>query len=315
MKHIAQSLALGLAVLAVTAASPKAADWSVGSNGAIKDFGSIKDYRNAAVPVPAPTPSPSFAKDYYIRGDLGFNLATSANVTTTGGITARGDDELNNFLFGSIGAGRYITPSLRGEITFDFRPKKTVTTGPQTYYRTVTTKGISPVGNPSVDTLTYAVNATDDSSVADQTAFFNLYYDFNRNRASRFTPYIGAGIGIDLRRYKRVSSQLAMCQNGTSLDTVTNIATTYANFCPASGPANSAFSGDKYTSAFGFAAAAMVGVAYEVMPGVQLDVGYRAVWEGAELSVGSASIDGSTTIKLGSRIDQELRTGLRVDLY
>ncbi len=316
MKHLAQSLGLGLAVLAASAASPKAADWSVGSNGAIKDFGSVKDYRNAAVPVPAPSPSPSLAKDYYIRGDIGFNLATSANVTATGGLTTRGDDELNNFLFGSIGAGRYLTPSLRAEVAFDFRPKKTVTTGPQVYYRTITAKGLSAAGNPSVDTMTYMVRATDDSLVADQTAFLNLYYDFNRDRASRFTPYIGAGIGIDSRRYKRVSSSAASCFNGTSVDTVTNISTSYSNYsCPTSGPANAQFSGDKYTSAFGFAAAAMVGVAYEVTPGIQLDVGYRAIWEGAEVSIGMGGIDGNTTVKLGSRIDQEVRTGVRVDLY
>ena len=315
MKHIAQSLGLGLAVLAASAASPRAADWAVGSGGAVRDFGSVKDYRNAAVPVPAPTPAPTFGKDYYVRGDFGVNLATSASVSATGGMTARGDDDLNGFLFGSIGAGRYITPSLRAEMSLEFRPKKTVTQGVQTFYRTVTATGISGSGNPTKDTLNYTVTQHDDSSAADQTGFFNLYYDFHQGQGSRFTPYIGAGLGLDSRRYKRVTSQTALCQSGTSVDTVSNVTTTYTNSCPTSGPSSASYGNNKYTSAFGFAAAVMAGVGYEVSPGVQFDVGYRAVWESAEVSLGADSIDGSTVVKLGSRIDHELHTGVRVDLY
>ena len=217
MKHFAQSLGLGLAVLAASAASPKADDWSVGSNGAMKDFGSVKDYRNAAVPVPAPTPSPSFTKDYYIRGDFGFNLATSASVSATGGVIARGDDQLNNYLFGSIGAGRYITPSLRGEITFDFRPKKTITQNQTQYSYATTSKSLG-----TTMTTTYDVARQDDSSSADQTAFFNLYYDFNRGQSTRFTPYIGAGLGIDSRRFKRVDAENAKCQSVTTIDSLGN---------------------------------------------------------------------------------------------
>ena len=133
MKHIAQSLTLGLAVLAASAASPKAADWAVSSGGAVvRDFGSIKDYSNAGVPVPAPRPAPDQGHaEWYIRADVGWNLATSVDVTATGGAIARND--LNGFAFGSVGGGRYITPSLRAELMFDFRPKKTVSTGSSTF--------------------------------------------------------------------------------------------------------------------------------------------------------------------------------------
>ena len=142
----------------------------------------------------------------------------------------------------------------------------------------------------------------------------NLYYDFNRGQLSRVTPYIGAGIGLDSRRFKRVTDQTSACQSSTSRDTVTNVTTYSPISCPAGSPFGS-FHDNKYTSSLGFAAAVMAGVSYEVTPGVQLDVGYRALWEGAEVSLGAGSIDGGTTVKLGSKIDQELRTGVRVDLY
>jgi hypothetical protein len=95
MKHIAQSLTMGLAVLAASAVSPKAADWAVGSGGA-RDFSSVKDYRNAAVAVPAPRPAASEGSaTWYLRGDVGYSLATSADIETTGGITSRQACALN----------------------------------------------------------------------------------------------------------------------------------------------------------------------------------------------------------------------------
>lgn len=318
MKHIAQSLTLGLAVLAASTVSPRAADFAVGSGGVIKDFGSIKDYKNAAVPVPAPMPSNSATKDWYIRGDFGYNLATDADVAATGGSSARNGDELNGFIFGSVGFGRYVTPSLRAELTIDLRPKKSVTTGPQ-YFSKVTT-AVNTVGGVSTrDTITYNVTQQDDSHAADQTAFMNLYYDF-RSTGSRITPYIGAGIGLDARRFKRVTSQTVTCSQ-VSTDTTTGLpagGSPYAKSCPASpyGTPPAGASDNKYASDLGFAAALMLGASYEVIPGVQLDAGYRLLWAGAALSLDARSFDGGTTkISISDRLDHELRTGVRIDLY
>ncbi len=313
MKHIAQSLALGLAVLAAGTASPRAADWAVSSGGA-RDFGSIKDYRNAAVPVPAPTPSPSYAKDWYVRGDIGYNLATSTDITATGGITARPGDDLNGFVFGSIGFGRYITPSLRAEFAVDFRPKKTVTSGIQTYSKTQTINTTVVTGAPTVETVTYNVTQQDDSQTVDHTAFLNLYYDFH-TPGSRFTPYIGAGLGLDSKRYKRVTNQSVTCSE-VSFDPATSVSTSLGNVCPASPYGNPppANSDDKWTQQLGFAGAIMVGAAYEVMPGVQWDAGYRMLWAGAALSLDAKSFDGITKVTVSDRLDHELRTGVRIDL-
>ena len=316
MKHIAQSLTLGLAVLAASTVSPRAADFAVGTGGVIKDFGSIKDYRNAAVPVPAPTPPNQYNKDWYVRGDLGYNLATSVDIAVTGGSSARSGDDLNGFMFGSIGFGRYVTPSLRAELSVDMRPKKTVTTGTQ-YFSKVTTALNTVGGITTKDTITYNVAQQDDSQTEDHTAFMNLYYDFHTS-GSRFTPYIGAGIGLDSKRFKRTTAQTIECSQ-VSVDPTTNnpaIGSPFLKTCPASpyGSPPPSNNDSKYASQLGFAAALMVGAAFEVTPGVQWDAGYRLTWEGAALSANSLAFDGTTRISISDRIDHELRTGVRIDL-
>ena len=320
MKHIAQSLTLGLAVLAATTVSPRAADWGVGSGGVIKDFGSIKDYKNAAVvPVPSPIPSQSYSKDWYIRGDFGYNLGTDVDVTSVGDIKTRNSDDLNGFAFGSVGFGRYITPSLRADLTFDFRPKKTVTQGTQTYQKTYT-NSTTVAGAPPVTTdhtYLYTVSHSDDSTTRDNTVFFNLYYDLQK--VGRFTPYTGAGVGLDHKSYKRTTSHSVTCQQS---DFDTSVGSGPANPTPFAGPcANTqpyaspaSFSDSKYATELGFAAAVMVGASYEVMAGVQFDAGYRLLWEGASVSAGTTVFDGTSTIKISDRFDHELHTGVRIDL-
>lgn len=313
MKHIAQSLGLGLAILAATSASPRAADWAVGSGGVIKDFGSVKDYRNAAVPVPAPTPAPSYTgKDWYVRGDIGWTLASNTDISATGGITTR--DDLDGFAFGSIGAGRYLTPSIRAEMSFDFRPKKSVTGGSYSFKgdRTVTT-AINAT-TTQVDTYHLTLNQTENSAVADQTGFFSLYYDLNQG--GRLKPYIGAGLGLDSRRYKRTTSQTNACNTFDSVVTDTATATTTTtNGIDCTGGSFSSQASNGYTSTLGVAVAFMAGVGYEVAPGITWDTGYRAVWQGAEVTLGAPSAaDHPTVITISDRLDHELRTGVRIDL-
>lgn len=321
MKRMTQSLGLGLALLAASSVSPRAADWAVGSGGVIKDFGSVKDYRNAAVPVPAPTPAPSYSKDWYVRGDLGYTLDSTADFKTTNGI--RTNEDQSGFLFGSIGAGRYLTPSIRAEVSFDFRPKVKVTKGVQTFDRSVVQAGVNGLGNATTDTYSIHVAQNDNSEVADQTAFLSLYYDFLQSPGSRLKPYIGAGVGLDSRRYKRNTSQDAQCYFVSSHDNVTNAVTTFdytggAGSLGSPGACGSASTGNeaKYTSDLGFAAAVTVGLGYEITPGITFDTGYRAIWQGASLGLTASSFDNvGTEIHISNRIDHEWRTGLRVDLH
>ena len=102
MRHLKLTV-IGALLLSVSATIASASDFAVGRAGVI---GGMKDYRNA-VPVPAPQPANSPQRDWYVRGDLGFNFYA-------------GDDSEDK-LFGGIGFGRYITPSLRADITAYFK--------------------------------------------------------------------------------------------------------------------------------------------------------------------------------------------------
>lgn len=101
------ALLLGSASVAVAGGDP--ASYTVGRHGVIG--GSTKDYRNV-VPVPAPNPSNSPQKDWYVRGDLGYTFAANNEA---------GQSDETSRLFGGVGFGRYITPSLRADITAFFK--------------------------------------------------------------------------------------------------------------------------------------------------------------------------------------------------
>ncbi|NJM54841.1 MAG: porin family protein [Verrucomicrobiae bacterium] len=103
MTHLKLTV-IGTLLLGAAAPTAIASDYVVGRGGVIG--GGMKDYRNA-VPVPAPKPAPSPERDWYVRGDLGFNFYA-------------GDDSEDK-LFGGIGFGRYITPSLRADLTMNFK--------------------------------------------------------------------------------------------------------------------------------------------------------------------------------------------------
>ena len=103
MTHLKLTV-IGALFLGAAASTAIAGDFAVGRGGVIG--GGMKDYRNV-VPVPAPHPANAPNRDWYVRGDLGFNFYA-------------GDDSEDK-LFGGIGFGRYITPSLRADITTFFK--------------------------------------------------------------------------------------------------------------------------------------------------------------------------------------------------
>jgi opacity protein-like surface antigen len=301
MKHASYSLTLGVALLAAGVVSSHAADWAVGSGGA---FGSVKDYRNAAVPVPAPSPMPTANKDWYIRGDFGYNFATNADIGTTGAVlSSQSGQDLDGFLFGSVGFGRYITPNMRAELSLDYRPKRTVNNSRRNSSFTTTRPGSVP---GTTDVMTFNRLELDDSTSSDQNVFASLYYDFAQS--GRFSPYIGAGLGVDQRRFKRTSSQGNACTSAVNFDNATGNPTGNSVTCT-----DYSFNDDKDSYAYGIAASLMLGASYQLAPGVLLD-SYKLIWQGAEVAQTTSVFGTTSTIRLSDKFEHEWRTGIRLDL-
>ena len=209
--------------------------------------GSLKDggLRGTLVPHPVAIPE---TKYWYVRGDVGFVASTSADVGLRSGFGTVSDPSSSYVL--SLGAGKYISSRVRGEITFDYRDSDTV-------YR----------------------SSNEKVAFAGHTGLVNLYYDFLEG--SSFRPYVGAGIGLSLYRTER-----DIAENDQTTTKVSD-------------------------NTYGFAAAFMVGFAYEFDTGLWLDANYRYVWQNNNTTVNVEDCGCSDTLEIDSRHDHELRVGLR----
>lgn len=301
MKRTTILFALGLAACATT--TTEAADWNNGAGG-IKDHGGM-----AGVPVPAPIPvMESFS--WYVRTDLGYAVKSSGDVTTTpslGGVSVTQDYDSNEGPFhGGIGFGRYMTNSLRWDVTGDYRgPQKTQSYTSHYNATTITAGPTVPVGGTSYDSHwinNYNVARSQEVRMANHTLMMNLYYDFNRGGG--FNPYVGIGAGLTAREVRMEFHETGICTQ--SVNDLTGVVVACAE-------PRLDRSGKPSSVNFGLAAAAMLGFTYEVRKGVLVDTGYRASWQGGNTTVRP---QGSGDVISGSeRIDHELRAGLRFNVW
>ena len=289
-----RALPLAAALLAASTSLTIAADW-VGRGGVIN--GGIKDYSNA-VPVPSPHPAPvQSVRDWYVRGDVGYNFYAHGEINEYGGVRGFEMDKTAGDAFGGIGFGRYLTPSLRFDITSDFKTKRRLAPTNQRF----TEANTSLLGVPA----NFDVAHTENAFTTNYSGMINLYYDFARHGA--FRPYIGAGVGAGYNRIERTFDQTATCRD---FDDDNNPLTPNVA-CGGSVTAT----GRGLTSSIGFAAAVMAGFAVDIAPGVKLDSGYRFLWSGTDAAITFDNALGSKN-RLGTedRFDHEIRTGLRLDL-
>lgn len=154
---IRRSIILGFALLAGAAGSAGAAD--------MYDGGSLKD---------GPYVMPETAR-YYLRGDVGYATHTDSDIREldfngfSQPLTNTSIDEA--WTLGG-GIGMYFSSAIRGDITVDYRMDTGV-------------EGYKPVGDLNNGDRSFDVDST--------VVLANLYYDIDMG--SRFTPYIGGGIG------------------------------------------------------------------------------------------------------------------------
>ncbi|MDX2307453.1 MAG: outer membrane beta-barrel protein [Hyphomicrobium sp.] len=277
MTIVRKSIKLGIAVLIASSTAAAAADLYGGE--------SMKDS------YAAPAPSAS----WYARIDGGYGWHHNPEMTETlydsyygGGTYDLYDTELEGAWTLGGGIGRYFTHNWRGDVTYDHRFEADA----------------SGSGQPSP-----CCTNEHEFGIESDVVLFNLYYDFRRGE--RFSPYIGAGIGIAHNRTTE-GTYTEDCGCGTRYGTIEE---------------------DGQTN---FAVAAMAGFTWklrggqEVMGGIKdvpvvvdngrglyLDVGYRYLFLG-DAATGPVQLNDYTDVAEDPIVHDiqahEFRVGLRYDL-
>jgi opacity protein-like surface antigen len=322
MNNLAAACAVSIALLAIGASAPAhAADMNGSQHGSMKDRG------RGGTPVPAPMPVEEHYK-YYVGGGVGYTARSSGDMDLSaggvaGGLPFGGYGEMSGPFVLSMLAGRYITPSLRTEIGLDIRTGQNRSRS-MSYEAQLS--GIRDFGGPGAPDLrtvtnTYTVDRNETVRLRNNTLMLNVYYDMNRG--GRFNPYFGAGVGLSHVKFTRNSSEVAVCRDGGT-DPVTGAPLPCWSGTTPDLPAGVAVGNNNAESGIGFAASLMAGLTYNLSERTHLDVGYRLMYQGAKAAVSSGSLGhcaggcGATGISImdvGSRVDHEIRTGLRWDLW
>jgi opacity protein-like surface antigen len=251
---------LGAAIAAGSIGAASAADL-YGRGGSIKD---------GYMPVAAQG-GPS---SWYFRADVGHARYDDPSIVQGSRFDLAGSNVDNQWSAG-LGIGRYFGNNVRGDITWDYRFESDV-------------KGSVPVGATFTGERTFGLRSN--------VVLANIYYDFDLR--SRFTPYIGLGIGF--------------AYNETTGGTI-------PDGCGACAFSDVTIAGGSKWSAAG---ALMTGFSLAMRDRLHLDAGYRYLYLG---DVKTGTISGTlvgppaataTDGELHARdlFAHEFRVGLRYDL-
>lgn len=322
-------LCFGLVSLAAMIVPAEAADMSGRGNGG----GSYKDYGNGATPVPAPIPYENHYK-WYVSGGIGWTGYSSGSVSASPGLISKDFDELTGAAVVSGAIGRYLTPSIRLELGMDLRTKQKVVNGTSNYQtrayapgreQTVTHTDI-PTGTvvqlytgPSQNYNIYNVQHSEEAHAQTHTFMLNGYYEFNRG--GKFRPYVGAGVGVAMHMLTRQFTEIAVCDGTNGSRGGNDVFEVYGVTMPTTCwndetlPARYNSKDGASGTGWGIAAALMAGGTYDLSERTHLDLGYRAIWQGGKAIVSAPSVSGLTTVEIGARLDHEIRTGIRFDIW
>ena len=300
--------ALGLALAAM--AGPAEAGDLVGSAGVFKEPGGA-----AAIPVPVPRPFPE-TYNWYVRLDGTLGSAGGPNISERGTLYGTNLDPSNNLVgpaFGNsagwigngtdwsrgfgLGIGYHFTPRFRGDVTLESRSNQQVAKiqGGYTY---LTFDNATP---PNTHTING--NVLDRTDLRGGIGLANIYVDLLEH--SRFTPYVGAGLGVAVQEMRRSNvtseSETSACGGAAPQPA-----------CALGFPRT--YSSISSTTSASLAAAAMAGLSYSLDEHWALDVGYRLLYVGG-LS-GSAMINGNqSTLKINDYFEHQVRAGVRLNVW
>ncbi len=272
---------LGLAALLAATGAAQAGDFSFGAG--LRDRVDVP----APIPVPAPMPVPE-GFTYYLRGDLGWSFAADPSFSESGasygttlaapysGLDNR-TSSANDVFVGTIGAGAYFTPHIRGDLTLDFLTRQDI----------VASATYADPGPPAVDGL-----VTDRIKLNRVVGLANLYWDLLPR--GHITPYVGAGIGIVYNDLNR--THLTTEDDGTTVATVK--------------------SGSSKETGVGLAGALMAGASFSFDHKWVIDVNYRALYlEGASVTTILGPTPEPSTAKIGDVWEHQVRVGLRFNIW
>lgn len=301
MKTKLAGLTIATAAL-LAAAGPAAAGGDVIYTG-------VKDPYAAAVPVPAPMPIPEYEPEYYVRFDTGAAWITEGDLSETGlGLALKSGDDLEPMEFFSIGAGKYITPNIRAEIAADLYTRAEAHKAGLDYFDTV---NFNTVTN-GIDDTTYEIARQETVKFEQDTVMLNFYYDFKNS--SRFTPYLGAGVGATYRKLSRKVSETARCTGLVNSDPIANPG---RDCDQADLNTDEELNMERTTEGqrWDVAGSLMAGVSVQISDDVLWDTGYRYMWQSGGLIVDGPTVTGeNSTIEFKDIAQHQLRTGIRLNL-
>ena len=302
MKAKVLSLSLSVAALAAASAPGLAGEWSAAG---------IADY-NRSVAVPAPIPVPVNEAQWYVRADFGVAANSSGTLDVSGYPVETVDFGSDRPFSYSFGIGRYFDhTNLRWDVAIDFRDFHRVTGHSDPVTETVQTEGTFDFGLgvvPALENRTYNGNFYHRGEALATTALASLYYDLETG--TPFTPYLGGGVGLAIHTLRADSDSDLGC-SGLVVTDLTGGSVQPSVACSES----ISTSTNTTTRGYGVAASATAGFTYEVYKGVKIDTAYRFLYEGGNVVVDANGPIGVTHIDIGDRIDHEIRTGVRFDIF
>ena len=290
---------LGLGALLAATGAAQAGDFSFGTGLRDRDgldmpmpaYGlGMRDRVDVPAPIPVPGSRPvPEGFTYYLRADLNWSFEPNPSFSELGatyGDSALTYSGLSNqsvstqgLLSGTLGFGAYMTRHLRGDVTVDFR------TGQDIDARATYTDVGPPVANPGL--------VTDRMQVNRAIGLVNAYWDLMPR--GRFTPYVGAGIGLVYNDIER--THLTTEDDGAG--TVTTVRTG---------------SGNKTN--VGLAAALMAGASFSWDPAWAIDISYRALYlDGGSVTATLTGPSEVSTATLDDVWEHQIRVGLRFNIW
>ncbi|MET0408018.1 MAG: hypothetical protein ABW006_06580, partial [Hyphomicrobium sp.] len=129
---------------------------------------------------------------------------------------------------------------------------------------------------------------------------------------TRFTPYIGGGVGFSWRRLRRNYTESSQCIGAeNSNEGLYPEGTCSGNPNLPAGAVNSP-RGSESKNQIDLAAAVQAGIATNITESIIWDNGWQMLWEGGAITSEAPSVAGANKFSFSDSVLQQFRSGLRI---